>query len=422
MKKKMVILLFLSLFFLLNALDLDLEALDQHFNEGKELLLNRLDYGTTMAYLPSSLAIALACQEFYPLEQEINEWDPENDQWLEMYNYSFVYDGDHLSQYTISISMQGQLYQIITDYTWVDGFLTETSLTTIYMEININSSREYFYYTEDDLFDSFLMQGWQPDFEFWLDLERWQSTIVDGKITVMDTEDYDPEGEVWMPADRETFTWDSELIASYLTQYYDEDMWKNDSMHLNYYYPCGLMDYIIYQSWVSGAWINDHRTTYTYEGNLHTFDLREKWENEAWVNDAETFKYYDDSDRPYLIHQNDYIEGEWVNNQEIHIYYTNASEPDVLPQAYASLTVFPNPFNPSTTLNWQIDGSISPENLYIYDLRGRKVDQLKVVTGTEGRGSVTWNGIDSCGNILPSGIYIFRLEGVETTAKMLLLK
>jgi hypothetical protein len=47
---------------------------------------------------------------------------------------------------------------------------------------------------------------------------------------------------------------------------------------------------------------------------------------------------------------------------------------------------------------------------------------LEVKTGTDVKGDIIWNGCDILGNILPSGIYFFRLEGYSTAGKTVSLK
>jgi len=86
---------------------------------------------------------------------------------------------------------------------------------------------------------------------------------------------------------------------------------------------------------------------------------------------------------------------------------------------------FPNPFNPSTTISFSIRNA---ENvvLNVYNARGQLVKTLidGNVEFIAGRHNVIWEGIDSHGRTVGSGIYFYRLQAGKftSTRKMLLLK
>ncbi|MBT5956156.1 MAG: T9SS type A sorting domain-containing protein [Candidatus Marinimicrobia bacterium] len=80
---------------------------------------------------------------------------------------------------------------------------------------------------------------------------------------------------------------------------------------------------------------------------------------------------------------------------------------------------FPNPFNPSTLINFQL-GQLSSISLKIYDLRGHLIETL-LDDGirTAGLYEYTFNGSQ-----LASGIYFYelRVDGSRVNKKMLLIK
>jgi len=85
---------------------------------------------------------------------------------------------------------------------------------------------------------------------------------------------------------------------------------------------------------------------------------------------------------------------------------------------------FPNPFNPSVEISFSLNQSRSID-LMIFDSSGSLVRQLE--NGTvypEGENSIAWNGKDSKGRTLPSGIYFFSLSSGDfvNTGKMTLIK
>lgn len=79
---------------------------------------------------------------------------------------------------------------------------------------------------------------------------------------------------------------------------------------------------------------------------------------------------------------------------------------------------YPNPFNPSTTIDFSIPAK-GLVNLTIYNLLGQEVARLVDGQMEAGNHSVRWNA-----STMASGIYLYRLnaEGFTSTRKMLLVK
>ena len=67
----------------------------------------------------------------------------------------------------------------------------------------------------------------------------------------------------------------------------------------------------------------------------------------------------------------------------------------VAPPSHQLISVFPNPFNPITTLQYELASS-SEASLIVYDIAGREVTTLISNDQTEGTHSATWNGTDQC--------------------------
>ncbi len=83
----------------------------------------------------------------------------------------------------------------------------------------------------------------------------------------------------------------------------------------------------------------------------------------------------------------------------------------------------PNPFNPVTQLSF---GLTKPGDVRIdvYDLQGRHVIQVKSGFLPSGHHTVEWQGRDSAGRGVSSGVYFVRLagEGFELKQKVLLVR
>ena len=68
----------------------------------------------------------------------------------------------------------------------------------------------------------------------------------------------------------------------------------------------------------------------------------------------------------------------------------------------------PNPFNPLTTLRYQLQTAL-PVELQIHDVAGRRVRQVSLGTGQPGSHRYLWDGRDSQGRAVASGVYIVHL-------------
>jgi hypothetical protein len=84
---------------------------------------------------------------------------------------------------------------------------------------------------------------------------------------------------------------------------------------------------------------------------------------------------------------------------------------------------FPNPFNPATTIRYEI-ATRARVNLSIFDVRGGLVATLVDEVQAPGSRSLVWNARDRRGNALASGVYICRLVagGERQSRKLVLLK
>jgi len=84
----------------------------------------------------------------------------------------------------------------------------------------------------------------------------------------------------------------------------------------------------------------------------------------------------------------------------------------------------PNPFNPTTSIRYDVSASSAPVTLRIYTVGGRLVKTLVDRVQSAGEKTVVWNGRDDSGNTVATGTYFYRLTapGFEQTRKMVLLK
>ena len=109
------------------------------------------------------------------------------------------------------------------------------------------------------------------------------------------------------------------------------------------------------------------------------------------------------------------------DSKETFLFHTR---PITIPAAVLSLYQNkPNPFNPVTTIKYNLSarGCVV---LDVYDVSGRMIKRLVDDEQAKGPHNVIWNGKDSAGNMVSSGVYfyILKTENDQKSRKMVLLK
>ena len=106
--------------------------------------------------------------------------------------------------------------------------------------------------------------------------------------------------------------------------------------------------------------------------------------------------------------------GPWSNIGSFLASPTSVDE-EGKPVEYALLQNYPNPFNPTTTIGYSLKQASHVE-LKIYDALGRLIETL--VDGFQDRGehAVVWDGKNSAGGAVTSGVYFYRIQTGEFTS------
>jgi len=118
-----------------------------------------------------------------------------------------------------------------------------------------------------------------------------------------------------------------------------------------------------------------------------------------------------------------------IGNFEVILHYDNNlnsgfidSELDL---TNANLSNYPNPFNPSTTIYFNLLESSNNSKIVIYNSKGQEIKTYRNSLLSVGENSIIWDGTDENGDNVTSGIYFYRLFSEDksiATKKMMLLK
>ena len=111
--------------------------------------------------------------------------------------------------------------------------------------------------------------------------------------------------------------------------------------------------------------------------------------------------------------------------------FFKAKQADEFSDQFRILPNYPNPFNPGTTIRFYLPYR-ARVTINIFNVLGQKINAIFNDELEPGIQEIPWNARDEWGDLLPSGIYFYRIEGAEiskergrsftVTKKMFLLK
>lgn len=158
-------------------------------------------------------------------------------------------------------------------------------------------------------------------------------------------------------------------------------------------------------------------------GNLPPLNERGR-KDVVFINPMETIRFitrfedFANDPVPYmyhchmLTHEDDGMMGQFiVTDPSVGI---EDEENINLVKSFLLKSVYPNPFNPTTNIEYQINEP-SEINLSIYNMRGDLVIELLNSYHNSGNYNAVWNGRNFKGQIVPSGTYVVRLSSNENS-------
>jgi hypothetical protein len=139
----------------------------------------------------------------------------------------------------------------------------------------------------------------------------------------------------------------------------------------------------------------------------------------------------EESKKPLITNYTQYNYPDFHTYKRRHIEHWNmlqqllkqTSDYDIIPTVPTLNQNYPNPFNPSTTISFSIPTKTTVK-IRMYNIKGQLVKELFNDSLERGLHRVVWDGRDSNGNEVGSGVYFYRLStgGKDTIKKCLMLK
>jgi hypothetical protein len=307
----------------------------------------------------------------------------------------------------------------LTNYTYANNQVDYTITSDWKNNAWVEEQKSLFTY-ENGKTKTMVFQGW--DNGTWANSMRMTNTYDGDKITKILTEMWD--NGAWVPSNQivTTYNNDGNKIES-RNQNWDGSAWIDFSIETWTYNSNGQLTESTYEMTFMGTTMVKTRQTYQYntDGTLQE-RISQNWNigTSSWDNMQQSlFSYKDGNMYQELVKEWD--GSQYVNDERLTYTFGTPTAVDdelennnIIPTEF-SLSNYPNPFNPETTIQFNL-----PEEtqiwLSIYDVKGNLINSLvngeNISTGSH---SIIWNGLDRLNHPVPSGVYIYKLNSSQVT-------
>jgi hypothetical protein len=312
----------------------------------------------------------------------------------------------YLEQYDTQGNLQTETYQYWNGASWD------------------NSTRTTYTYNTNDLIIEVLAETWSGS---WVN-SNYDTRTYNAMGHILTQIYYIWSGAAWQNFTQLLYTYDSNgNNTQYLVQNWDPvDGWVNSGQYLYQFDGNNNQTEQLLQLWNNGttSWVNQEKINSTYNSqNSPLTTLYQLWNTgTGWENTSYIMDTYDANNNLSERVVQNWDGAAWVNfgRQTGFIWklITDVGDDELLVNEFKLFNNYPNPFNPSTTIKFNVP-SISEVTIRIYDVLGNEIETLVNQEKTAGTYEVEFNSEG-----ISSGIYLYRITAGDftQTKKMILLK
>ncbi|MBW6516713.1 MAG: T9SS type A sorting domain-containing protein [Candidatus Cloacimonetes bacterium] len=356
-------------------------------------------------------------------------WDDYEELWVDHPITTFLNwdDNDNLVEliYHFYEEPYDLVFSVITQ-----TFNANNQITNVIMEFYDEDEEELVLWREMEFYydnNGFAEWSLMIDYEY-MEYERISISYDDSDRFNEILTEYSPDADIWYPSelslieyhpnDNSGYQEFQDFINSFALMIgMDDPIWLPQPMFLTE----------TLHDWESGDWHPVERDVFTYyPDNTLESRIYEVYFVE-WYPENRIYYLYnvrDQLDMIYLQYYH-YFEEEWVDYERylITMSETSSIEDDYLTLQPFRVANYPNPFNPETTIRFELPFDQKTE-LSIVNIKGQTVRTLLNELKSAGVHHIVWDGKDNNGKTLSSGVYFYHLNSDKQTlsGKMLLLK
>lgn len=259
----------------------------------------------------------------------------------------------------------------------------------------------------------------------WSNAEKSEYVYQTGNPDYMVSEtQYDWESSAWAPYYKTLFTRNAQLNPTEtIYQDYNNGAFENSNREVVVYLADGKKEdsiYYYYWSGVGSGWENSLLEIFTYNaaGDEDILYIKD-WDGFVWTNSEKISFSYDAQNRETEELTQYWEISAYVNAfREISSYQVTSVKDESAPASFSLKNNYPNPFNPSTTIEYEVlnTGLVT---LTVYNVLGQVVAVLQDGYQQAGVYTVQFDGTG-----LTSGVYLYELAAGNSkiTKKMILNK
>jgi hypothetical protein len=348
------------------------------------------------------------------------------------------------------------LSQMWTDNDWMNMAYTEFSYDSngnLITDLNkgwsdnawVNNSRTTYTY-EGNLGMEAVTENWGN--ETWVPYIKTQWTYNEnGRVTKMFDQLW--ENNEWVNTSQNTYTYDGNNCTELLMQDWVNGAWETSHKTTYEYdgegnnissisetwlmgflitskeintFEQGLRKTVLSQNLVGTDWMDASKATYSYNENRQEIQfVSEQWTGTEWKYTMQGIYTYDANGNNTEALTQNWEDNAWVNFMKLTYNYqqtTDVEENNISVKEFRLFNNYPNPFNPSTVISYQLPVS-SYITLKIFDIIGNELATLVNEEKPAGSYQVEFNAAN-----LPSGLYFYKLQAgnYSETKKMLMIK
>ncbi len=171
--------------------------------------------------------------------------------------------------------------------------------------------------------------------------------------------------------------------------------------------------------WITESEINnlgfilDRRVPGTEWTEIATYITHPELQGQGSVTHQTIYSYTDNTVLSAETYDYRLADVDYDGNKVYHSMTVMGVSPnDVVPETFTLYPAYPNPFNPVTTIRYDL-----PEdalvNITIYDIMGRSIRSLVNSKQTAGYRSTQWNATNNAGSPVSAGLYLYTIQAGE---------
>ncbi len=338
--------------------------------------------------------------------------------WNETGSVILEYSGDQVSRMIIDMAFGRDRMSVIYDVTWNSGNITQIDMAYDMGDTPIATGRETYTYGNSGELTEAVMQIPDPIDGTWTNEDRLLYTYTGSDLTESLSQ-YNDES-VWTDDRKCLLAYSNGKVSTINEQEFDQINWV-DVYNNTYAYSGDNLVEEIEQEWQTDAWQNVEKTTYQFSRSMPSAWSEFFWSSDDWIETQRGTISFNTENKPveFLSQVQSIISREWENEGKVVFGYGDNAIDDVnAAKSVLSLSNYPNPFNPETTLNFNLVSDSNVE-ISVYNVKGQKVDTIVNKGFTKGNHNITWKA-DS----FSTGVYfaVLKTKSGTTTAKLVLMK